>query len=130
MDTVGLVNFEIEQDTENRSLKELHDRVYNNIYNIAKKLDSIARDEKSFDRISLHEGGKYGAIRLIPHFGRDTTKATGLYIALLDSLFREDIVLKFYEYSKTIPYQVWHSQYRLLIGKMLLERVGLLPAAE
>lgn len=132
VDTVGLVNFGIEQDAENRSRKELHDRVYNNIYNIAKKLDSIAREEKSFKSISMYEGGKDGEVRLIPDYDyeKDTCNVERLFIALPDSLFREEIVFRLYEYSKTIPTWIPYSQSKLLMGRLLLERAGLLPATE
>ena len=132
IDTIGLVDFQIEQDTENRSRKELYHRVCNNVRNIAKKLDSVAREEKSFKSISMYEGGKDGEVKLIPHYDyeKDTCEVESLFIALPDSLFQEDIVFRLYEYSKTIPAWIPYSQSKLLKGRLLLERAGLLPASE
>jgi len=130
MDTVGIVNIEILEDTENRNKRQLI-RVCNRIHKIAKKLDRLARDDKSFNRISLREWGKHGEIKLFPDYNKsDTCKMESLLLALPDSLFQEAIVLKLYEYSKTIPYHVRHSQSNMLKGETLLERIGLLPATE
>lgn len=126
--TVGVVDVEINADFDERSQVQI-EAVADKAHKIAKKLNKLVKRDKVVNRVSLSEWGRDGVPVLAPRYdvdGSDPTKMISLAIALPDSLFEEDIIIKLYKYGITIPKEVeWsHADYHM--GKALLERVGII----
>lgn len=128
IDTVGIVNIEIEVDYSDRSEQQLT-KVARKVHKIAKKLNERAKYDRIFREIFLHETGINGFIALGPEFEmqENVPQLTGLSINLPTSLFREKIVLKLYEYAISIKQHLYSEEIENLVDSCVLKRAGIIP---
>lgn len=124
---VGVVNVETLADFDVRSVMQI-EAVADKARAIAKKLNQLVRRDKVIKSITICERGRDGVPVLTPQYdedGGDPTKMISLFIALPESLFEEEIILKMYKYGITIPKEVEWSHPEYHQGAALLERIGI-----
>lgn len=128
IDTVGIVNIEIEADYSNRSMRQIT-KAAQRIHKIAKTLNHQAKLDCIFQKIDLYETGPNGFIALGPEFEiqENVPQLIGLGITLPAYLFREKIVMQLYQYAVSIKDRLYSEEIENLMDSCVLKRAGIIP---
>mgnify|MGYP000190741856 CR=1 FL=1 len=128
IDTVGIVNIEIEVDYSDRSERQLT-KVARKVHKAAKTLNQQAMRDRIFPKIHLHETGINGKISIGGNFEmeKDPPQPIRLSILLSAELFNEETVMKLYRYAVSIKDQLYSEEIENLVDSCVLKRAGIIP---